>query len=76
VEDLELFFCKISDISHEHFSSIKRRTFLGNLGLQCKVSYSPAETAVTLSLSRVIMKFSLRDIKMLAMLVGMLQQKL
>lgn len=76
LEDLELFFCKISDISTEDFSSIKRRTFMSDFGMQCRMLTTPTETVVTLSLSRVVMKFSLRDIKMLALLADVLQSKI
>ena len=73
---MELFFCKISDISNEQFSSIKRRTFVGNFGMQCRINESLTETSVLLSLSRIIMKFSLKDIKMLVMLANVLQDKI
>ena len=49
---------------------------MGNFGMQCQINFSLTNTSVLLSFARIIMKFSLRDIKMLAILADVLQQKI
>jgi hypothetical protein len=61
-----MFFCNVNDISLENFSHIKRKTFMGNFSFRLRKVVTSTNNSIELAISKIIIKFSLKDVKALA----------